>query len=285
MKCETILEKGSSSLNEDNLIVNGNLFGVFDGATSLDKTLFEKGKTGGFLASFAARSVFKTNHFPLVKLADGANQAIYSRMLHHDVDLTQKENLWSTSAAVIRIQNRTLEWVQTGDAYIILIFHDNTHKVLVEQADHDYETLCLWKARGKNGPSGTDTRLVDQIRKKRAEMNRTYGVLNGDPQAMDFLNHGRESLDQVKTVLLFTDGLSIPAEKPEKKKNFASLVTLYQHLGLAGLKNRIRQMENRDPECCVYPRFKTHDDIAAIAIENVDEAIDMKENINEAEPV
>ncbi|MFO7749277.1 MAG: protein phosphatase 2C domain-containing protein [Desulfobacteraceae bacterium] len=273
MKCETILEKGSSRLNEDNLIVEGHLFGVFDGATSLDKTRFENGKTGGFLASFAARSVFKTNHFPLVELANGANQAIYSRMIRHGVDLTRKENLWSTSAAVIRIQGNTLEWVQTGDAYIILIFNDNTHQVLVEQEDHDYETLCLWPARGKNEPSGTDTRLVDQIRKKRAEMNLTYGVLNGESRAMDFLNHGRESLDQVKAVLLFTDGLSIPAEKPEKKKDFTPLVTLYHHLGLAGLKNRIRQMENRDPACRIYPRFKTHDDIAAIAIENVDEAV------------
>lgn len=39
-------------------------------------------------------------------------------------------------------------------------------------------------------------------------MNLTYGVLNGEPQAMDFFNHGRKSLDQVKTVILFTDDLS-----------------------------------------------------------------------------
>ncbi len=39
-------------------------------------------------------------------------------------------------------------------------------------------------------------------------MNLTYGVLNGEPRAMDFFNHGRKSLDQVKTVILFTDDLS-----------------------------------------------------------------------------
>ncbi len=43
MKIETILEKGSARLNEDTLVVQGNLFGVFDGATSLNKTVFEKG--------------------------------------------------------------------------------------------------------------------------------------------------------------------------------------------------------------------------------------------------
>ncbi|MEX1300437.1 MAG: hypothetical protein AB1Z81_15665, partial [Desulfotignum sp.] len=74
------------------------------------------------------------------------------------------------------------------------------------------------------------------------------------------------SLDQVSTVLLFTDGLSIPSEKPAKKKDFSSLVNLYRDLGLTGLKHRIRQIETTDPECRRFPRFKTHDDIAAIAI-------------------
>ena len=269
MKIETIFEKGSGSLNEDNLIVDGNLFGVFDGATSLDKTVSENGKTGGFLASSAARSAFVANHFPLLELAESANQTINRRMIRHGVDLSRKKNLWSTSAAVIRIQDNNLEWIQTGDAQIIFIFHDNTYQVLVDREDHDYDTLCLWPGIGKSGSPGTDKRLVDQIRKKRAEMNLTYGVLNGDPRAMDFLNHGRKSLDQVKAVLLFTDGLSIPVETPEKKKNFSPLVTFYQHLGLTGLKNRLRQIEARDPECRKYPRFKTHDDIAAIAIHGI----------------
>ena len=269
MKFEYILEKGSGKLNEDHLIAEGNIFGVFDGATSLDKKTFENGKTGGFLASSAARSVFIKNHFTLVELAKGANQAIYRRMLDHGVDLTRKENLWSTSAAVIRIKDNMLEWVQTGDAYIILIFNDNTHKVLVEQDDHDYETLCLWPEKQKHCASEAKTLLADQIRKKRCEMNLTYGVLNGEDKACDFLHHGRESLDQVREVLLFTDGLSIPTKIPEKKRNFTPLVHLYQALGLAGLKNRIRQIEALDPECSIYPRFKPHDDIAAIAIQDL----------------
>ncbi|MFO7913397.1 MAG: hypothetical protein R6V15_14650 [Desulfotignum sp.] len=278
MKIETILEKGSARLNEDTLVAQGNIFGVFDGATSLNKTVFEKEKTGGFIASSAARSVFATNHFPLKALAHTANQSIHQHMVRHGVDLTRKENLWSTSAAVVRIQdNHTLEWVQTGDAQIILIYHDNTHEVLVDREDHDYDTLCLWPARGENAPSGTDVRISQQIRKKRAEMNLTYGVLNGEPRAMDFLHHGSESLDQVKTVLLFTDGLSLPSEKPAKKKNFTPLVTLYRDLGLAGLKHRIRQIERTDPECRRFPRFKTHDDIAAIAVQDLSPAEHPKE--------
>ncbi|EMS81404.1 hypothetical protein [Desulfotignum phosphitoxidans] len=277
MKIETILEKGSARLNEDTLVAQGNLFGVFDGATSLNKTVFEKEKTGGLIASSAARSVFATNHFPLKALAHTANHSIHQHMVRHGVDLTRKENLWSTSAAVVRIRDNTLEWVQTGDAQIILIYHDNTHEVVVDREDHDYDTLCLWPARKKTGPCGMDARISQQIRKKRAEMNLTYGVLNGEPHAMDFLHHGRKSLDQVNTVLLFTDGLSIPSEKPAKKKNFTPLVTLYRDLGLSGLKHRIRQIEKTDPECRRFPRFKTHDDIAAIAVQDLSPAGHPKE--------
>lgn len=269
MKFEYILEKGTGQLNEDSMVIEGNLFGVFDGATSLDKRTFKNGKTGGFLASSAAKSVFIKNHFPLVELARGANKAIYSRMMDHGVDLTRKENFWSTSAAVIRVKDNMLEWVQTGDAYIILMFHDNTYKVLVEQEDHDYETLCLWLSKKDAGDSGMDRALADQIRKKRSEMNLTYGVLNGEDKACDFLKHGHEPLDQVRDILLFTDGLSIPAETPEKKRNFTPLVNFYQTLGLNGLKNRIRQIEDLDPGCSLYPRFKPHDDIAAISIRDL----------------
>ncbi len=129
MRIETILEKGSARLNEDTLVAQGNLFGVFDGATSLNKTVFENGKTGGFIASSVASSIFAANHFPLKTLA-----------------------------------------------------------------------------------------------------------------------------------------------KTAKKKDFTPLVTLYRDLGLAGLKHHIRQIEETDPECRRFPRFKTHDDIAAIALHDLSPA-------------
>jgi serine/threonine protein phosphatase PrpC len=270
-------------LNEDNLIVEENLFGVFDGATSLDKRTFDNGKTGGFLASSAARSVFVKNHYPLVSLAKGANQEIHNQMLSHGVNLSKKENLWSTSAAVIRIKDDHLEWVQTGDCFIVLVFKDNSHKVLVEKQDHDYDTLCMWKKAVEKDLTGPDkilpvqstsdkNRISEvlgaQIKKIRSQMNEKYGVLNGEEKAVDFLNYGYETLDEVKDILLFTDGLSIPQKKPERSKNFSSLVKNYLNLGLDGLAAEIRKTEKNDPHCTVYPRFKCHDDIAAIAIKN-----------------
>ena len=41
IKIEHILEKGSGRVNEDRMVMGKNLFGVFDGATSLDNDFFD----------------------------------------------------------------------------------------------------------------------------------------------------------------------------------------------------------------------------------------------------
>ena len=266
MDTEHILEKGSGRINEDALVMDENLFGVFDGATSLDRALFEGRKTGGMIASSTACSVFAKNGFPLATLARHANREIRERMLSHGVDASARERLWSTSAAVVRIEDQALEWVQAGDSFIVLIYGDQSHKVLVEQPDHDYETLSIWKRMALTSQVTIGEALAEQIKKTRKGMNRSYGVLNGEHQAEGFIRAGVESLDQVTDILLFTDGLQLPSPTPEPRKAFDDLVRHYLSLGLHGLRDRIRQVEKTDPLCRQYPRFKCHDDIAAISI-------------------
>ena len=266
METEHILVKGSSEINEDTLLLGENIFGVFDGATSLNGTRYGLSRTGGMIASTTACSVFSRNCHPLVDLAEGANTAIYQEMLNHGVDLSARESYWSTSAAVVRIKEKGLEWIQTGDSFIILIYKDNSYKVLGELADQDYETLSIWKQEAENSSSLIHEALREQIRKTRDGMNRSYGVFNGEREAVDFMRSGLEYLDDVREILIFTDGLNLPVEVPEKEKNFDLLVELYLHLGLQGLKEHIRELEKEDPQCRRYPRFKCHDDIAAISI-------------------
>jgi len=281
----TILEKGTAPVNEDCLVARDNIFGVFDGATSLDKRTFGQGRTGGRLAAEAAMSVFRCNHFPLYELAGQANDEIMDQMKRHGVDISRKENLWSTSAAVVRINGNSLEWVQAGDAMILVIYHDGSHNVLAERHNHDYKTLCLWRNLIRDQPgaekdtwSGSDLaetrakvslareKLAGQIRRVRSQMNVTYGVLNGEKAAKGFLSHGTRSLAHVRHILLFTDGLTIPSPVPDQKKDYSALVDRFLALGLNGLKTSIRRTEETDPFCLVFPRFKCHDDIACIAI-------------------
>ncbi len=288
IEIQTILEKGTAIQNEDFLVIQDNILGVFDGATSLNGQKFGQEGTGGNIASRTAGAVFKKNHFPLNQLACQANDAIMAQMVSNGVDTSKKENLWSTSAAVVRVKNQSLEWIQSGDAVIILIYEDGSHRVLVDREDHDHETLALWKNLVRTHLPGTGKaqgplpqghqaapqqvidlmrgKLAGQIRKIRSEMNITYGVLNGEKAAEAFLHHGEEPLDRVAHVLIFTDGLSIPQPEPGPHKDFNDLVKTYLNLGLEGLKQMIRSQEEKDPHCLAFPRFKCHDDIAAIAV-------------------
>ena len=270
---------------KDTLLAKDNIFGVFDGATSLDKRTFGNGRTGGRLAAETAMSVFGGNHFPLHELADRANDEIMNQMIQYGVDVSRKENLWCTSAAVVRIGQDSLEWVQAGDAMILVIYNDGSYDVLVDRENHDYPTMCLWRELTLNRPGAekrtrsradlTQTReqtaqarekLKDQIRRVRSQMNVTYGVLSGEKAAHAFVNHGTRSLADVRHILLFTDGLTIPCAIPNQKTDYAALVKKFLCQGLNGLKKSIRQTEETDPFCLAFPRFKCHDDIASISI-------------------
>lgn len=306
IQVESVHERGTGTLNEDALLVGTDLFAVFDGATSLGKKTFpsthllnaarakqnneyhqaaysDSPLTGGAIASSTACKVFSSNNASLERLALNANLAIRQQMLDHGVNFQERETLWSTCAAAARIfsppahsrgkaieQPGQLEWVQAGDAFIVLIFNDKRYKVLGDTQDHDYETLSMWKGlNGKRQASGLEISktLKDQIKKVRKGMNQNYGVLNGEDAAKNFIQSGVESLEGVKEILLFTDGLSIPSARPEKNKDFDLLIKTYLDLGLSKLTAHIRRLESQDSACISYPRFKCHDDIAAIAIQ------------------
>lgn len=266
IKAETLYEQGTGTINEDAVVISGNLFGVFDGATSLDKTTFEKGATGGYLASATAREIFRSNNGSLLDLASKANTAIQKKMVAKGVNVARKENRWSTCAAVGRIENDTFHWVQSGDSLILVIYDDGSHALLVQDWDHDAETLKMWKETESQRSGSILDEMKEQIRKVRAGMNVHYGVINGEEKALEFLRHGSVQLKGVTHILMFTDGLFIPREDPVPPAEFKQLVSLFLTSGLQGIRNAIRAMEKDDPECRKYPRFKTHDDIAAIAL-------------------
>jgi serine/threonine protein phosphatase PrpC len=261
MKVEQILEQGSGAQNEDYLIMDHNIFGVFDGATSLTDDCFEGGKSGGCMASSIAGQVFLRNHHSLVRLGTEANDSIRTHMVQCRMDLSQRCGLWSTSAAVVRLRNGGIEWFKTGDSQIVFVDRDGGYKIAARREDHDYPTLNMIRQQGRFHPEVQ--KLVETVRQG---MNRSYGVLNGEPEAEDFFRTGVEPCRNIKTVLLFTDGLDVPCPTPTKYKNFSSLVNMACKLGLEGLRDHVREQEAADPNMALYPRFKKHDDIAAIAI-------------------
>ncbi|HHO47143.1 MAG TPA: hypothetical protein ENN06_01590 [Desulfobacteraceae bacterium] len=263
---ECVLEQGSGSLNEDVLLRDGNMFGVFDGATSLNRETFANGSTGGLLAAESAALAFRRNGAPLLNLAARANQSIKEAMEEMEVALHHKSDIWSTSAAVVRLHDDHFEWCQIGDCQVLVLYRDGSHRLLTECAGHDVETLCLWKRMTpKNGDRISEV-LADQILRVRQEMNIHYGVFNGEEAGMHFVNNGREALEGISDILLYTDGLALPRSDPEEGEDLAAFAGLYRKGGLQAIRDLVRRVQREDPACHTYPRFKKHDDIGAIAI-------------------
>jgi len=263
---ETISEKGSAELNEDLVLQGSNVFGVFDGATSLYADDLPAGKTGGLIAAQIAAESFGDEGSNLFSRAEKANRKIGAAAGKKLCAGGQKHRPWSTSAAVVRLEEGFFEFCQIGDCLIMVVRNDGSFTLLTPDTAHDRETLSLWK--NADVPPGTTIRehLSEQIRTVRNNMNIFYGVLNGEPEAVRFLRHGRESLDDVQAVLLFTDGLFLPKEDPDQPDNWPLFVDLFLSGGLSAIHRKVRSLELLDPGCRLYPRFKTHDDVAAVAL-------------------
>jgi len=263
---ETILEQGSGDSNEDTLSAENNLFVVCDGATSIADSAGVNLKSGGRLAAVITAEVLSANQGLLEDMVARANSEILKAMLGSSVQLTRRESLWSTSFAALRFDGDTIEWAQSGDCAILLIHENGSSELLTELPGHDIATLKKWKEIGPGETRPIHQVLAAEISEVRHGMNRNYGVLNGEREALDFVNYGVKKINSVSDILLFSDGLWLPSEMPEKPLDIGMMAALYKQVGLQGIKQRIRRLQKTDPRCCCYPRFKMHDDISGIAL-------------------
>src|ERR1035437_6109319 len=115
-----------NDLNEDNFLVEENIFGVFDGVTGLNSYKDATGKTGGYLASSITKDTFieLEQKISLRECAMEANKRILKKMNEAGIDVSRKEDLWGTTATVVKINTEDFEWIGTGDSPLIVIYND-----------------------------------------------------------------------------------------------------------------------------------------------------------------
>jgi hypothetical protein len=261
----SVCEQGCGTFNEDHLLLGTQTFGVFDGSSSLTTDLFEN-KTGAWWASFLARSAFFQEDIPLAQAIPLANKNIQQGMENSGVDVTKKVHRWSTSAAIFRVHNDRLEWVQTGDSLVGVIHDDGQAELVSPYTNHDRETLGLMREYAARGVEDIRTAALPKIMQIRERMNEDYGVLNGEDAALDFIASGSMPTRGIKHVIAFTDGMFPPSQELRNTFDFSTFAKRFQDQGLQGILEEIRAEEEADPHCHIYPRFKRHDDATAVAL-------------------
>lgn len=268
MKIEQLQLQGSGQFIEDRLVVRSRqrLFGVFDGASSLVPQLYQQRSGAWWAAELAWQTFCQQPDDTLLDLARQANQDIAHHMTRFAIDRRNPLHCWSTSAAVFRLLPNHLEWLQCGDCLILAIDRQGQAELLTPYSNHDAETFSQWTAQPDETLPQILQRLRPTIERVRLGMNRDYGVLNGDTAAEAFFCQGRITLDNIQHILAFSDGLLPPLARQGAMPDFSQLTRLYLQGGLEGLGQWVRFVEGRDPHCHRYPRFKCHDDVAALAI-------------------
>ncbi|MBL3582387.1 protein phosphatase 2C domain-containing protein [Oleidesulfovibrio alaskensis] len=269
----TVYSAGSGKENEDRLIAAGNCFAVVDGASSLDGSLYD-GHTGAWNAaccvSAALERGFALQDEPsLTGIMQRANAYLARQMASYGIDTSAPQDrlrLWSASAAALRLTENSAQWAQIGDCRVMFIDTSGRWHMPARNYDHDRLTMIRWKQLSRAGVRDIRAALHDQIVSVRRSMNRTFGVLNGEPEMSRFLQYGEMSLDGIAHILLFTDGLSLPEAAPEYGTSFGDLARAYLTRGLEGLHRHIHALQSQDPDCRMFPRFKCHDDVAAVAL-------------------
>jgi hypothetical protein len=262
---QAVYDRGSNRLNEDELLVTGSLFAVFDGATSLIGYENARGETGGRIAATIAAHAFVQER-SLQQSAVEANDRLQRCMTDAGIDMHRGEALWAVAVAAVRLTGAKLEFLTIGNCLILAILGDGSHMLLTPYVNQDLDVLTKWKELADHGVEDIYGALKPEIDEVRRQANRRYGYLNGQREAVEFLRAGQAELDDFESLVLFTDGLHIPSERPADPEGWGAFVELYRRAGLTGILQHVRTLERDDPECRQYARFKQHDDVAAIGI-------------------
>lgn len=283
MMIETISKQGTAQWNEDALVINDRLrlFGVLDGATSLHPYRGAGGETGGYLASRTIKNYLESLReedvadASLKHLVIQANVRLREDMKEAGIDLTDKASLWTSSLALIRVREHSIDYVQAGDCMIAAKYEDGTVRTISrDQVDHiDQQSKKIWQDGIQSGITSREqlwSMVKPVIMQNKSKMNTLegYSVLSGEPAAAELLEYGTINRIRLRSLLLVTDGLFLPKEaEAEPADDFASLVAMVEKQTLASYTDWLTRLEQDDKECRKYPRFKISDDKTGIWIQ------------------
>ncbi|MED5017822.1 protein phosphatase 2C domain-containing protein [Paenibacillus chibensis] len=276
--------QGTGEWNEDAIVINEKqrLYGVIDGATSLVPYRSAEGETGGRLASQLLKGYFERlsggDRRDLETLTIEANAELGAAMRAAGIKTGHKNELWTAAAALIRMTDHHIEYVQAGDCMIMALYRDGQVRTITrDHVSHMGEvSMAIWKegiASGIRTRAALWERVLPQIVGNKDVMNTDegYSVLNGLPNADRYIESGKINRIQLAGLLLVTDGLFYPEEWPcaASKDNGSlneELVRRVASEGLEGYGHWLLALEQEDPECIRYPRFKRSDDKSGIWI-------------------
>lgn len=285
----TIYQKGMADHNEDRYYISSDLttFAVMDGATGI-------GEMTGELASQTILDEFESNPAgSLLEILTKANKRLGDRCKEiaglSQIEQIRKWDRSSSGVVAIRfLEYHRIEYVQSGDCMIFIQYEDDavrplTHDSLSrldQKAILRRAKLLEQKRKGEDPNQWPKEKrdkilhkiweeLMEQLHDHRGLLNTPegYPVIDGSPEAVHYIEYGQLPLIHTKKILLLSDGLVLPHIKAAPEIMWLETAKYAFSHGLSALYEKVTALENSDPACYIYPRFKQADDKTGILIE------------------
>ncbi len=257
-KIKTLYDPGSAEPLEDRLVEAAPFFGVFDGVSglyhpSVGWRSFD-GKSGGQHVVDIAEHEMK-NALAVDSAEDvlkRVNTSVSQFVQAHG--LNESHDIPGTAFAVAKVTDKGVEVVQGGDAFAVWQCRDGTVGATANP-NYTNESRLLEVVRSFMEKNHGDKAMMWneyfptlKEAKKLANKEGGYVVLNGDPQGEVFWQKKSFAPDELKTLLLVTDGLVAFEETKEEVAMAHTLLATYAKDGVSGLLARVRDTEKTGGE-------------------------------------
>lgn len=160
-----------------------------------------------------------------------------------------------------------------GDSSAIISYKDGTvtslanpNEIKLKQLDRSVLERMV-EIASKTNQTVIETRSNPEIQRM-LEINRGkknteggYWILGTNAEAVEHAAIFEDDLDKIESVLLHTDGFNYKMLGMNKEE---LMETCKSQFGIEMMQRKIREAEEKDETCNRYPRFKQHDDMAAV---------------------
>lgn len=257
--------------------------GMFDGTTSL-KIIPALGDQSGarfashFLKDAMAKNINDSDLEPkdlLTKL----NSLLLDQAIKLGGTLSDTHSLPAclTTIAKLDFKNNLLKFAHIGDTYGIGNNSDGSTFIFTDDKNNkfDQEMFDLMKKISiEKGITIRQARQGDELKKTLYQMfirrNNNpngfgSGLVNGDPNAVQYIQSGQFSLDSIQSILIATDGFEIMGKNQNNSTFRQNIFKIINQNGLPGFIKLKKKSEDLDPDWN-YPRYKHSDDASAVYV-------------------
>lgn len=191
---------------------------------------------------------------------------------------TSEANIWhsgseflpSATFAVAKIDKQKVEILQGGDTLAVWQMKDGTIGG-IPNLIFDYEerqtsmiAKLMEKHQGNRQKMWEEFRpFLAEDRRKNINASKGFAIINGQPWFVDFLQEFKFSRNEIKRLILFSDGL-IPFEFTRNATAMASaIIALYKNGGLSYILEETRRIAKKEKDLS----HEDYPEATAIAIE------------------